>query len=569
MIHIPSEKTLGQITCEELSENFLELRNVILGVADFQDSMFSVKVGSSTATISHNNTIEFASGMALGVSIGSKVVTYGLTPPLSSVENKYLQYNIASSDTEWVTASDIVTNSYQISVSDNTTTNPVLTGSTIEVIGNGVLKSVLNSNSFSLSIDASTSSDTSYLGVESNVAVFKELPVYNITNGTDSIQLGSSTTIEAKTIGGSDLIEVDLSNGKIEIDFAVRPVLGTTQKKLLVFDDVDDSFTWQNSDDITYQQWILKTSSGSPSTMVDGSELELLGSNGIITSNTGSVVNIALNASISNLSDVASVSPSVGQILSWNGTAYVNEDIPVDTTLLSDNLGNSAIITNNLLVVGNGLITAEVSAGTLEVGLNPMPITGQSGNFVLTWDDDVDEFSWENIDTLVNNLVVSGYSYKISNGTFESTIASNDTVTFIGEDFLTVALDAATNQVKYGLTNSPTINANKQVLIYDTAGNYNWETYDSSNSKILVNSINSNYQVLDTDEMILVKTLNNLTVTLPLSPQNGDKYVIKQEVSGTIIDGNGKNIDGLVTYTLPIPYQSATLVYMTNDWYVI
>lgn len=569
MIHIPSEKTLGQITCEELSENFLELRNVILGVADFQDSMFSVKVGSSTATISHNNTIEFASGMALGVSIGSKVVTYGLTPPLSSVENKYLQYNIASSDTEWVTASDIVTNSYQISVSDNTTTNPVLTGSTIGVIGNGVLKSVLNSNSFSLEIDASTSSDTSYLGVESNVAVFKELPVYNITNGIDSIQLGSSTTIEAKTIGGSDLIEVDLSNGKIEIDFAVRPVLGTTQKKLLVFDDVDDSFTWQNSDDITYQQWILKTSSGSPSTMVDGSELELLGSNGIITSNTGSVVNIALNASISNLSDVASVSPSVGQILSWNGTAYVNEDIPVDTTLLSDNLGNSAIITNNLLVVGNGLITAEVSAGTLEVGLNPMPITGQSGNFVLTWDDDVDEFSWENIDTLVNNLVVSGYSYKISNGTFESTIASNDTVTFIGEDFLTVALDAATNQVKYGLTNSPTINANKQVLIYDTAGNYNWETYDSSNSKILVNSINSNYQVLDTDEMILVKTLNNLTVTLPLSPQNGDKYVIKQEVSGTIIDGNGKNIDGLVTYTLPIPYQSATLVYMTNDWYVI
>jgi hypothetical protein len=569
MIHIPSEKTLGQITCEELSENFLELRNVILGVADFQDSMFSVKVGSSTATISHNNTIEFASGMALGVSIGSKVVTYGLTPPLSSVENKYLQYNIASSDTEWVTASDIVTNSYQISVSDNTTTNPVLTGSTIGVIGNGVLKSVLNSNSFSLSIDASTSSDTSYLGVESNVAVFKELPVYNITNGTDSIQLGSSTTIEAKTIGGSDLIEVDLSNGKIEIDFAVRPVLGTTQKKLLVFDDVDDSFTWQNSDDITYQQWILKTSSGSPSTMVDGSELELLGSNGIITSNTGSVVNIALNASISNLSDVASVSPSVGQILSWNGTAYVNEDIPVDTTLLSDNLGNSAIITNNLLVVGNGLITAEVSAGTLEVGLNPMPITGQSGNFVLTWDDDVDEFSWENIESLVNNLVVSGYSYKISNGTFESTIASNDTVTFIGEDFLTVALDAATNQVKYGLTNSPTINANKQVLIYDTAGNYNWETYDSSNSKILVNSINSNYQVLDTDEMILVKTLNNLTVTLPLSPQNGDKYVIKQEVSGTVIDGNGKNIDGLVTYTLPIPYQSATLVYMTNDWYVI
>jgi len=106
-------------------------------------------------------------------------------------------------------------------------------------------------------------------------------------------------------------------------------------------------------------------------------------------------------------------------------------------------------------------------------------------------------------------------------------------------------------------------------LIYDTSGNYDWEIYDSSNSKILVNSINSNYQVLDTDEMILVKTLNNLTVTLPLSPQNGDRYVIKQEVSGTIIDGNGKNIDGLLTYTLPIPYQSATLVYMTNDWYVI
>lgn len=49
---------------------------------------------------------------------------------------------------------------------------------------------------------------------------------------------------------------------------------------------------------------------------------------------------------------------------------------------------------------------------------------------------------------------------------------------------------------------------------------------------------------------IIVASVNGLTLELPAAPAQGDEYEIKSAagVSGTVIDGNGKNIAGAATY---------------------
>tara|TARA_R110000851_G_scaffold53289_2_gene126380 strand:- start:112 stop:939 length:828 start_codon:yes stop_codon:yes gene_type:complete len=77
------------------------------------------------------------------------------------------------------------------------------------------------------------------------------------------------------------------------------------------------------------------------------------------------------------------------------------------------------------------------------------------------------------------------------------------------------------------------------------------------------------HTILITEDLIVVHTNNDLTITLPSAPSLGDTHTVKQIVTGTIIDGNGNTIDGGASYTLPIIYQSATLTYDGTEWVII
>jgi hypothetical protein len=53
-----------------------------------------------------------------------------------------------------------------------------------------------------------------------------------------------------------------------------------------------------------------------------------------------------------------------------------------------------------------------------------------------------------------------------------------------------------------------------------------------------------------TSDHVVVAAVNSLTIKLPASPEQGRTFEIKSAtgVSGTVIDGNGKNIAGSATY---------------------
>jgi hypothetical protein len=87
----------------------------------------------------------------------------------------------------------------------------------------------------------------------------------------------------------------------------------------------------------------------------------------------------------------------------------------------------------------------------------------------------------------------------------------------------------------------------------------------------------SNYTVTDLDTYIPVDTTSNaVTITLPASPKNGQRYVIA-DVGGVtatnniIVDGNGHNIVGLSTYIITGPYNVLEVAYHTGKaiWVVI
>jgi hypothetical protein len=72
------------------------------------------------------------------------------------------------------------------------------------------------------------------------------------------------------------------------------------------------------------------------------------------------------------------------------------------------------------------------------------------------------------------------------------------------------------------------------------------------------------------EDVIVVHTNGGRTISLPASPSIGETHVIKQQqVTGTIISGNGNTIDTAANYTLPIETQSITVVYDSTEWVII
>lgn len=81
-----------------------------------------------------------------------------------------------------------------------------------------------------------------------------------------------------------------------------------------------------------------------------------------------------------------------------------------------------------------------------------------------------------------------------------------------------------------------------------------------------------NYNALTSDYLIIA-TADNITITLPASPADGQTYSVKAAVAspiGVTIGGNGKNIDSAGTYVLAAIYETITIIYSTSQtkWFI-
>lgn len=90
-----------------------------------------------------------------------------------------------------------------------------------------------------------------------------------------------------------------------------------------------------------------------------------------------------------------------------------------------------------------------------------------------------------------------------------------------------------------------------------------------------VTAITSNYQVLDTDDIIAVGAITaSITVQLPANPSTGDTYTVKDatgisETYSIFVSGNGNNIDGLSYITMASTYEALELVFTIGSWSIL
>lgn len=86
---------------------------------------------------------------------------------------------------------------------------------------------------------------------------------------------------------------------------------------------------------------------------------------------------------------------------------------------------------------------------------------------------------------------------------------------------------------------------------------------------------NKDYSVKPDDYYIGVNSTKPVSVILPTSPQEGKIYIIKLEMQPPVgnrkvtLKGNGKLIDGQSSVILENAYESITIIFRGDGWYII
>lgn len=97
-----------------------------------------------------------------------------------------------------------------------------------------------------------------------------------------------------------------------------------------------------------------------------------------------------------------------------------------------------------------------------------------------------------------------------------------------------------------------------------------------SSSIETINVVNSTTITANSITYVGVRCENEITITLPVNPNNGDYIIIKLEMASPIgnrkvevVSGNGTLLDGKTFIKMTVPYQSLSLIYNNNSWNVV
>jgi len=304
---------------------------------------------------------------------------------------------------------------------------------------------------------------------------------------------------------------------------------------------------------------------------------------------------------------ISATPPVIGQVLSYNGTNWAPSSLSFSGDL-------------------SGTLTSQT---VIRIQNTPVSSTPPTLNQFLQYDGS----SWTPSDFTSQFSVGDGYQYLyISSGTFSNIGTGSNTFMRIGSVVVNAAdypigttfkfeviFEATAGQTAeirlYNITDGYVVSGStltttssysdyKTVLVSLPAYNAKYETQiriqnvsPAANDGVLcsmsrikvyaadatitpVNLLNftvvtSNYIALTTDYIISVGTLaSSITITLPASPATGKSYIIK-DANGSasayniIINGNGKLIDTISTYTISTNYSAVNLVYNGTKWMIV
>ena len=266
------------------------------------------------------------------------------------------------------------------------------------------------------------------------------------------------------------------------------------------------------------------------------------------------------SAVLDDLSNVTAPSPSNGDFLKWNGTAWVNDSIDLATDTVGSYVsslvaGTGITLTNNsgegatpTISIGQAVATNSdvsfnsVTAGGVEVGLFSSTITTSSGNLTIA----------------PASLTVNIGNNIVATGTISGSSVITNSIVFEGA---TADANETTLQVL-----DPT--ADRTISLPDATGTV-------SLAEIIIAQQTASYTLVlsDKDKMVEmnVSSANNLTVP-PDSTANfaiGSQITILQTGTGqtTIVAGSGVTVNATPGLKLRARWSSVTLIKRAaNTW---
>jgi hypothetical protein len=209
------------------------------------------------------------------------------------------------------------------------------------------------------------------VGTSASVTFAKVDTTGDLTVGGNLTVNGTTTTLNTETLAIEDNIVV-LNSGVTAaptLDSGIEIERGTSANVLIRWNETNDQ--WEFTNDGTTYGDIAALGTIELGTDTNGNYVnDVVAGTGISVTHTpgeGSSASIALNATLDNLSDVVIASPIQFQGLMYDGTNWVNSNIP-DTYLVRNNTG-STILKGTLV----GAVGAEPS-GRIDVA--PFEVTG-------------------------------------------------------------------------------------------------------------------------------------------------------------------------------------------------
>lgn len=89
-------------------------------------------------------------------------------------------------------------------------------------------------------------------------------------------------------------------------------------------------------------------------------------------------------------------------------------------------------------------------------------------------------------------------------------------------------------------------------------------------------TVTSSYSIQSSDYYIGVNSTGPTTITLPASPEDCLKFVIKLQMGApignrkvTVIPQSPATIDGQTSYVMTVPYESVTVISNSGEWWII
>ena len=325
--------------------------------------------------------------------------------------------------------------------------------------------------------------------------------------GTQLLRVNAAeTAVENVSITPLSAIVGSSTNGLLE----VAPTTGGTTEQVLQFDDNTDTYSFVDVSTLT----TFLTLSDTPSSYVSN---QLIGANALGTALEHKP--ITTNSLIFGAADggMSEVTPTLGgattQVLQFNDTtdtySFVTKE---DKSIYTGD--DSLTGTRTVSLAGSSLTFDDLGIPLLSI--NPtLNIVGIDGQVIIT-----------------GTTTLSGYGTGIKDDT---TLGKTTSGYIVG-----LATDGTLIDVLFPA---------QELTITRTDADL---TVDVSQHSIIV-----------------VHTTSGRTITLPATPVTGNSFTIKQRTTDTIVSGNGTNIEGSVSYTMPLLNQSITLVYDSVEWVII